>query len=664
MNPHNGQKRVVIEGVEPIVDCGRYAPKRCVGDEIVVEADIFCDGHDELSCDLLWRQEDQTEWQRTPMKLVVNDRWKGSFVAERVGRVYFTIAAWVDHFKTWQHDLAKRLTAGQDVSVQLLIGANFLRNAAKRAEREQDKERLGKAADFLSSEQPVEERIEVALDDDLSACERRWPNERLEVRYQPELPLWVDRERAGFSAWYEMFPRSASSEPGKHGTFQDCIERLPYIAEMGFDIVYLPPIHPIGEKFRKGKNNSLNPTPEDVGSPWAIGSREGGHKSIHPELGTLDDFERFVKAAKDLGLEVALDIALQCAPDHPYVSEHPEWFVQRPDGTIQYAENPPKKYQDIYPFNFECEQWPELWEELYDIFQFWLDRGIRIFRVDNPHTKPFYFWDWVIDRVRENYPETIFLAEAFTRPKVMYRLAGGGFSQSYTYFTWRNTKWELEEYFTHLTQTKVREFFRPNLWPNTPDILNAYLQMDGKAAFIIRLVLAATLSSNYGIYGPAFELQENEPLHMGSEEYLHSEKYQIRDWDLERTDSLRHVIARVNKIRRENEALQQTNNLKFHRVENPELICYSKMTPGSENIILALVNLDAHHRQRGWVNLDLEYLGIDPDRPYQVHDQISQARYLWHGPRNYVELDPDRLPAHIFRLRRRIRTERDFDYFM
>jgi starch synthase (maltosyl-transferring) len=482
--------------------------------------------------------------------------------------------------------------------------------------------------------------------------------------YDKELRVVVDRERACFSTWYEMFPRSCATEPGRHGTFKDCEARLPYVAAMGFDILYLPPVHPIGSTHRKGRNNATVAGPDDPGSPWGIGSEAGGHTAVHPALGTLDDFRRFAAKAREYDLEIALDIAFQCSPDHPYVLQHPEWFRQRPDGTVQYAENPPKKYQDIYPLDFETDQWQSLWGELKRVVLFWIEQGVRIFRVDNPHTKPLRFWAWLIDEVKRDYPTAIFLAEAFTRPKVMYYLAKCGFTQSYTYFAWRNTKEELTQYFTTLTQTEVREFFGPNLWPNTPDILTEYLQLGGRPAFMTRLVLAATLGASYGIYGPAFELCENRPREPGSEEYLNSEKYEIKAWDLDRPDSLKEFIARVNHIRRENPALQRNQNLRFHSVSNDQLICYSKHTEDHSNVILVVVNLDPHHTQSGWVELSTESLGLPLDGQYQVHDLLGDGRYLWHGQRNFVELNPNIVPAHIFRLRRRVRSERDFEYYL
>ncbi|MFZ0551117.1 MAG: alpha-amylase family glycosyl hydrolase, partial [Steroidobacteraceae bacterium] len=477
-------------------------------------------------------------------------------------------------------------------------------------------------------------------------------------RVDPPLAIEVERERARFSAWYEMFPRSA----GEHGTLADVEALLPYVASMGFDILYLPPVHPIGEIERKGPNNRTGAAPDDPGSPWAIGSREGGHKAVHPRLGTLADFHRLLASASALGIEIALDIAFQCAPDHPYVREHPEWFLKRPDGSVQYAENPPKKYQDIYPFWFECDDWRALWAELKSVFEFWIAQGVRIFRVDNPHTKPFAFWEWVIGEIRRAHPEVIFLSEAFTRPKVMYRLAKLGFTQSYNYFPWRNSKREIIDYFTELTSRPVCEFFRPSLWPNTPDILTEYLQFGGRPAFVTRLILAATLGASYGIYGPAFELMEGRPRDSGSEEYLDSEKYQVRSWNRDEPTSLKDLITRINRIRRENPALQSDATLKFHAVDNEAMIAYSKTS--GEDSILAVVNVDPHHAQTGWVDLDLAALGLPTDTPYQMDDLLSGARFLWRGARNYVALDPWGTAAHLFRVRRKVRTERDFDYFL
>ncbi len=651
-----GRVRAVIESVRPEIDCGRFAIKRTTGEKVVVEADIFADGHDVVSARLLHRHAQNAEWSEVPMEPLVNDRWRGEFAVYELGQYRYTLQAWVDHFGTWQRDLGKRVEAGQEVSVDLLMGAQLVEEAVPRAS-EADASLLRQYARDLRMETGGAERVRRALSEDLRGLMARYPDRSFATTYSRELAVVVDRERARFSSWYELFPRSTSPKPGGHGSFKDVEARLPYVAELGFDVLYLPPIHPIGRAFRKGRNNSPTSSEGEPGSPWGIGSVQGGHKSVHPQLGTLEDFRHLVVAARAWGLEIALDIAFQSSPDHPYAQAHPGWFRHRPDGTIQYAENPPKKYQDIYPFDFETEQWREMWEELKTVFLFWIDQDVRIFRVDNPHTKPYRFWEWLIGEIKATYPEVILLSEAFTRPKVMYHLAKLGFSQSYTYFTWRNEKRELTEYFTELTRTEVEEFFRPNLWPNTPDILTEQLQQGGSPAFMIRLVLAATLGASYGIYGPAFELMENRPKEPGSEEYLDSEKYEIKDWDIDRADSLRGVIARVNRIRRENLPLQSNRNLRFHPVDNDQLICYSKATDDLFDLILVVVNLDYRWRQSGWVELPLEELGMDPDQTYQLHDLLTDARYLWHGPRNYVELDPHQLPAHVFRIRRRIGKE-------
>lgn len=658
-----GRKRVVIEGVSPEIDCGRFPIKRTVGEKVIVEADIFADGHDSLSSVLLYRREEDSEWSQCPMKHLANDRWQGSFVVNGMGCFRYTLRAWIDRFQSWRAHLAKKVEAGQDVRVDLLLGAEIMENASQRASG-QDSVKLKESAQILRTSKASADHIHRALDDETAFLIAQYPETQLATTYERELKVVVDRTKARFSSWYEMFPRSCSPEPGKHGTFKDCENRLPYAAAMGFDVLYLPPIHPIGLRHRKGKNNVPEGGPEAVGSPWAIGSEEGGHKAVHPQLGTLEDFRRLSAKAQEYGLELAMDIAFQCAPDHPYTREHPEWFRWRPDGTVQYAENPPKKYEDIIPLDFQNPRWRELWEELRSIVFFWIGQGIRIFRVDNPHTKPFAFWEWLIGGVKKECPEVIFLAEAFTRPKIMYRLAQLGFTQSYTYFAWRNTKSEITQYFVELTQTEAREYLRPNLWPNTPDILTEYLQMGGRPAFQARLVLAATLGANYGIYGPAFERCESTPREFGSEEYLDSEKYEIKTWDLKSPDSLKEFIARINRIRRENPALQDDRNLKFHRVDNGQLICYSKQTEDLSDFILVIVNLDPHHVHAGWVELPLASLGLDSRQPYQVHDLLTGARYLWTGSRNYVEVNPRVVPAHIFRLRRRVRTEKDFDYFM
>ncbi len=658
-----GRARVVVEGVKPEIDGGRLAIKRTVGEKVAVEADIFADSHDAISCLLLYRTEREPQWTEVPMESLGNDRWRGYFVVTELGRYFYTLEAWIDRFESWRQGLLKKVKAEQDVSIDLLVGAGLIEGVSPRAP-DTDAEKMQAWARRLRSKADRSRIIQWAMDNELARLISGYPDRGLSTTYEKELAVVVDREKARFSSWYEVFPRSCASQPGRHGTFKDCEDRLPYIAAMGFDVLYLAPIHPIGRTHRKGRNNAPAAGPDDTGSPWAIGGDEGGHKAVHPQLGTLEDFRHLVAKAKEKGMEIAIDLAFQCSPDHPYVKDHPEWFRWRPDGTVQYGENPPKKYEDIYPLNFETEQWQSLWGELKSIVLFWIDQGVYIFRVDNPHTKPFCFWEWLINEVKKDHPGVIFLSEAFTRPKVMYRLAKLGFTQSYTYFAWRNTKWELGHYFTELTQAEVREFFRPSLWPNTPDILNEYLQMGGRPAFMVRLVLAATLGANYGIYGPAFEVWENQPRELGSEEYLNSEKYGIRHWDITGSDSLRDFIARVNRIRRENPALQGDWSLRFHPADNEQLICYSKHSKDLSNVIVVVVNLDPHHAHAGWVELPLSDLGLYPQRPYQVHELLSDARYLWHGPRNYVEVDPQVVPAHIFQVRRRVRTERDFDYFM
>jgi starch synthase (maltosyl-transferring) len=660
--PEEGRRRVVLENVAPQIDGGRFPIKRTVGETVTVEADAFTDGHDRIRCLLRYRREDGAQWHEAPMRSLGNDRWRGEFVVPDMGRYLYSVTAWVDHFATWRHELSLR-NEPDDIDVALTVGAELVARAADRA-RGEDAGKLDEYAVTLRTGEDLNARLNVASSEELLRLMERYPDRRLASLFERQLPVVVDREIARFGAWYEFFPRSCSADSGQHGNFRECTRRLPYVAEMGFDVIYLPPVHPIGRIKRKGPNNTLVAGPGDPGSPWAIGAEEGGHLSVHPELGTLEDFRRLVAEAREHGLEIALDIAFQCAPDHPYVDEHPAWFRRRPDGSVQYAENPPKRYEDIYPFDFESEDWQALWTELEQIFRFWIAQGVTIFRVDNPHTKSFAFWEWVIAEIKHDHPEVIFLAEAFTRPKVLHCLARLGFSQSYNYFPWRNTKRELTEYLTELTRGEGREYLRANLWANTPDILTEYLQFGGRPAFMIRLALAATLGASYGIYGPAFELFENRPREPGSEEYLDSEKYQIREWPLQRTDSIKDYIARINRIRRENPALQHDWNLGFNAVDNDELICYSKATADLGNIILVVVNLDPYHTQSGWVEIPPETFALDTGHPYQVHDLLTDARYLWHGTRNYVELDPRVAPAHIFRLRRRVRSERDFDYYM
>jgi starch synthase (maltosyl-transferring) len=659
----DGRRRVVIEGITPEVDGGRFPAKRTVGDLVRVEADIFTDGHDAIAAALLVHREGSEKWTEIPMDSLVNDRWTASFGVGELGRYGFKVVGWVDHFETWRRDLLKRIAAESDALVDYLIGADLVSDAAKRA-TSADAKWLRDRAKALRSGKSAKELRSPATDETLHELALRYPDRQFATESDREWSIVVDPVRARFSSWYEFFPRSTAAQAGKHGTFADCENRLQYVADMGFNVVYLPPIHPIGRTFRKGRNNSPESLPGDCGSPWAIGEAEGGHKEILSELGTIQEFKHFVAKAKKLDLSVAIDIAFQAAPDHPYVREHEAWFRKRPDGTIQYAENPPKKYQDIYPFDFESDDWSGMWEELKSVFLYWIGMGVTIFRVDNPHTKAFPFWEWLIPEIKREHPAVFFLAEAFTRPKVMYRLAKIGFGQSYTYFPWRNGKQEIAAYLTELTQTPVREFFRPNQWPNTPDILTEFLQMGGRPAFVIRLLLAATLGANYGIYGPAFELQENRPVRHGSEEYLNSEKYEIRQWDLDRADSLRPLIARVNEIRNTNPALQNDWSLRFHFVDNDQLLCYSKESPDRANLILTVVNLDPRYTQSGFVNLPLDQLEIPNDRAYEAEDLLSGERYLWNGPRNYVELNPSQKSGHILKIHRKMKVETDFEYFL
>jgi starch synthase (maltosyl-transferring) len=678
MKPEEGRKRVIIEAIQPQVDCGRYPVRRIIGDQIAISAAIFSDGHDHVAARLLFKHESERQWRSTPMTALVNDLWSAGFTVEQLGAWTYTIQAWVDHFDTWCDDLKKRLAAQpdpaspdparrdlppQDIPVAFEIGAQLLDQTAARAgasgkeSKSADVKRLKIIAASLRALAGQKLALyEYPLSPEIEQLAARYPDLAF-ASDAKELRLWVDRERARFSSWYELFPRSASPDPTRHGTFADVESLLPEIAGMGFDILYLPPIHPIGAAFRKGPNNTPSTDPGDPGSPWAIGSPEGGHKAIHPQLGTFADFDHLVAAVRANGMELALDIAIQCSPDHPWVKQHPDWFLHRPDGTIQYAENPPKKYQDIYPLNFESPDWQGLWDELRSVFQFWIHRGVRVFRVDNPHTKTFAFWEWCLADLRTEAPDVIFLAEAFTRPHVMYALAKGGYTQSYTYFTWRTEKSELQSYFEEITRPPVSDFFTPNVWPNTPDILHASLQTGDRPAFMQRVILATTLAASYGIYGPAFELCENLPIRPGSEEYLNSEKYQVRHWDRSAAHSIAPLIARLNQIRRTNPALQSDLSLHFHNVDNPQLIAYSKSAPavdgGPPNVILTVVNLDPHNEQAGWVDLDLKQLGIGHDEFFDVEDLLTSAHYQWHDRSNYVALRPAIMPAHVLRVTRK-----------
>jgi starch synthase (maltosyl-transferring) len=641
-------RRVVIEHVTPEIDAGQFPIKRTPGEDVVVEADVFADGHDVVVAHLLWRRAGESAWGEVPMEPLGNDRWRARFTPTELAGYDYTIEGWVDRYETWRQELSKKVGAGLDVASELLEGAALVRDTASRArDGDADAAALTAAADAIArTSMPQGGRVVAALAEPLRAAIARHTDRARATRYERVLRVHVDRERARFGAWYEMFPRSAGTDPSRSATFREAAGRLRYVASMGFDVLYLPPVHPIGRAFRKGPNNTLDARSGDPGSPWAIGSHEGGHTAVEPGLGTIEDFDRFRAEAERHGLEIALDIAFQASPDHPYVGTHPSWFRHRPDGTIKYAENPPKKYQDIYPFDFESTDWPALWTELRDVFEFWIGHGVQIFRVDNPHTKPFRFWQWAIADLQSRHPNAIFLAEAFTRPKIMRYLAKAGFTQSYSYFTWRNTKQELAEYFTELTTTDVREYMRPNLFANTPDILHEFLQQGGRPAFQIRLVLAATLGASYGIYS-GFELSENVPVRPGSEEYLDSEKYQIRVRQFDHADSLSEFIGRVNEMRHAERALQFDRGLAFHATDNPHVICYSKRAPDGGAPLLMIVTLDPNHMQHGWIRVPLADWGLAPEQPFDVVDLLSNERYTWRGEWNYVRFDPGFRVAHI-----------------
>jgi starch synthase (maltosyl-transferring) len=636
-------RRVAVENVRPAVDRGAFPVKRTAGEPVVVAADVFADAHDMVAAFLWWRRLGDEGWHREPMAALGNDVFSATFTPDLLGRYEYEISGLVDRWASVRDAITKRHDAGLDVAVELEILARLVDEAATRARG--DRERLREAAGSLRAA-----ALEVLDDDAVHDAMLRHAREHDETRSE-RFRVDVDRERARFSTWYELFPRSAGP-PGRHGTFLDVVELLPRLAAMGFDVLYLPPIHPIGVINRKGANNATTARRDDPGSPWAIGSAAGGHTAVHPELGTLDDFRTLVREAGAAGIDVALDLAFQASPDHPWFREHPEWFRTRPDGTIQHAENPPKRYEDIVPFDFETEHWRSLWRELRAVVEFWIDQGVRIFRVDNPHTKPFAFWDWLLADLRRRHPDLIFLAEAFTRPRVLERLAKIGFNQSYTYFAWRTTAWELREYFEELTTTTVAEYLRPNVWPNTPDILTEYLQDGGRSAFAVRAVLAATLAASYGIYGPAFELHEHLAREQGSEEYLDSEKYEIRHRDLDAPMSLRPLLTRLNAIRRGHPALQTNTGLRFHDVDNPQLLCYSKRDPCTDDVVVTIVTVDPFHPQSGFVQLDLRELGVADDAPFRVRDELGGEVFEWRGPRNYVALDARGVVAHVLTIDR------------
>lgn len=643
----SGQKRVIITNVSPKVEEGKFPAKSAIHESFKISADVFSDGHDEIAASAFVRKVNDAEWIEHPLHFVINDHWETTHKASDTGNYEFKINGWVDHYTTWKKGLKKKFDAGQDIAVELQIGAELLEEAA--THNKVNQAQLKGWASQLQSENP-EQAVVLAFSPDISAVmyRHRHPNlitESATYRFE------VERKRAAFSTWYELFPRSTSEKDGDHGTFNDVAKLLPRVARMGFDVLYFPPIHPIGEKNRKGRNNSLIAESDDPGSPWAIGNRLGGHKAIHPELGTIEDFKSLINQAKTLNIEIAMDIAYQCAPDHPYVKEHPQWFKWRPDGTVQYAENPPKKYEDILPFNFETDDWENLWQELKSVIDYWVDAGIRVFRIDNPHTKAFGFWQWMIGEVRAQTPDVIFLAEAFTRPRIMERLGKGGFNQSYSYFTWRNTKQEIEEYMTELTQTEMRYYYRANFWPNTPDILPPALTQGGDNAHVMRVLLAGTLSSNYGLYGPVYEFGINTP-HGKKEEYVDNEKYEIKHWDWNQYTRIGEIITRLNRIRHQNAALQTTWNIRFADTSNNQIICYIKTDATTNNNLIIAVNLDPFSTQGAHVRIPLPDFNIGYDEPYEVNDLLSGSSYRWVGDYNYVELNPFQMPAHIFKVQK------------
>ncbi len=654
-------QQIIIERITPQIDCGRYPIKRVIGDTIKVQADIFRDGHDLIAAAVRYRflpanpngqSQNSTlyDWQDAPLVKFDNDRWKGEFKVTEMGRYVYKVEAWNDRFGTWEHDMEKRVAANQVEKSDVLEGVALVKATLTRLPTG-ERQIAGKLLQAVERTADPVEAGRLFLTAEVTGLMSQYPD-RSGSAFSPELPVTVDPVIARFAAWYELFPRS-QGKPGQHGTFLDVIEQLPRIKGLGFDVLYLPPIHPIGRSNRKGPNNSLTPGPNDPGSPWAIGNENGGHKSIEPALGGFEDFDKLVQACRSQGIVLALDFAIQCSPDHPWVKEHPEWFFVRPDGTIKYAENPPKKYQDIYPINFfgpNLETRKALWEELKSVMEFWIARGVTIFRVDNPHTKAIPFWEWAIGEIKLEHPETLFLAEAFTRPKVMRSLAKVGFSQSYTYFTWRNTRLELIEYLTELTQSEMKEYYRGNLWPNTPDILHEFLQHGGLPAFRLRLVLAATLSSVYGMYS-GYELGINQPVRPGAEEYLNSDKYQINHYDWTQPYYHGEFIGRVNWIRRENPALHLYDNLRFYNGgENENILVYGKVTPDLKNIIVVVVNLDPVNPQSGWIGLPYWEWGVRPDESYQVEDLLNNEVYNWQGEYNFVSLDPHNRGSHIFRI--------------
>ena len=643
---HN-QRRVVIDAVKPQINCGDFFIKRVVNEVVNIDAHVVVDGHDVIAASVLYKHEKARKWSEVRMHHVVNDEWKASFTVEKQGFYTYKVQGWVDYALNWQHGIERKIDDNQHVTSELLEGVLYLKPLLKKATKE-EQDYLNYCIDAFGDEAKYDAAIKEAVSSELHDIFVKYPEKHL-ANESKDLQIYVDRKKALFSTWYEFFPRSSSEVEGKHGTFKDCERLLPRIAEMGFDTLYFPPVHPIGEVNRKGRNNTTEALEGDAGSTWGIGSKHGGHKDIHPDLGTLEDFKRLVEKAKALNIEVAMDYALQAAPDHPWVTEHPDWFKWRPDGTVQYAENPPKKYQDILPIYWESKDYKNLWQECLDILLYWVEEcGINIFRVDNPHTKPYYFWNWAMSEVKKKHPDVLFLAEAFTKPKVMQQLAKQGYTQSYTYFTWRNTKHELTEYLTELTQTDQREYMRPNFWPNTPDINPYHLQASNESKYIQRYVLAATLSSNIGIYGPVFEQMIDEAI-PGKEEYYMSEKFEVKHYDWTVQNKLTTIISKVNQIRHAHEALQQTNNIRFCHIENDNLMAFYKWNEAKTDELLIIVSLDHYYLQQGHVQLPLAELGVHPGHQVTVSDLVTGSSYNWYSEWNFVELHPT-LPFHIFKI--------------
>ncbi len=644
------QSRVIIENVRPNLENGRFYAKGVFNDPFTVTADIYADGHDVINAHLLFKQSSKKKWNEVPFNFLGNDAWSATFILDARDYFDYKVEAWIDYALTWHHGLVKKVDAKVDVTVELndgIVHLDFL--LAQKLNKEQKE--FVKSCIQTIKDQNFDKATELLKGEAIEILFRAFPEKSFKSEFDAGLQVYVDREKAVFSAWYEFFPRSSSKEKGKHGTFKDCENLLPYVKELGFDTLYFPPVHPIGYKNRKGKNNTTTALEGDVGSPWAIGAPEGGHTDLLPALGTIDDFRSLVNKAKQMEIEIAMDFALQAAPDHKYVQEHPSWFKWRSDGTVQYAENPPKKYQDILPIYFETEDHKALWKELVSIMKYWVDQGIRVFRVDNPHTKPFHFWQHLIFEVKKYENDVIFLAEAFSRPRIMEGLAKAGFTQSYSYFTWRNSKYEFTQYLTELTQTERKDYMRANFWPNTPDINPFHLQGASDTQHLIRLFMAATMSSNYGIYGPVFEQMHSDAL-PGKEEYLNSEKFELKHYDWSKRNRITAHIQLINKLRNENKALQRTNNIHFCAIENDNVIAYFKSDKDTENYILCIVNLDERNTQGGWVQVPLRKMGIENDQQYTVEDLISENSYFWKGEWNYIELRPPGLPYHLFKIKK------------